>query len=135
MKNLIKLVVGDWSHDGHNQTDSVQILSNLSKNSINRAYENGSYKIGFDFKNSICVEYEDNSLCKEKLNILLDHGLWPDDAESLKKDEEELYLDSDQFIDIYLFIAKLGDSGFKYKIINYEENPSINIGGYGLFFN
>lgn len=43
---LIKLIIGDWSHDGHNLTETKTFTSNLSAKEIEAAYFAGCEKIG-----------------------------------------------------------------------------------------
>lgn len=44
--NLIKTVIGDWSQDGHNMTETKTFLSNLTALEIQEAYIAGCKKIG-----------------------------------------------------------------------------------------
>lgn len=136
MNNIITLVVGDPSGDGHRETDTFTIKTNLSKQELTKAYEKGSKLLGFDFKEHICCEYEDSILPEEELNILLGKDLILKDIVDdyfLQKYKNSgiLNLDSDSYTNIFLFIVKLGNSEFEY---TYEKLPTIDIGGYGLFF-
>lgn len=58
----VQLVVGDWSGDGHNRTDSVSVLVNCSTEQLQEAYKKGSKKLKFDLTKEAAVEYEDNKL-------------------------------------------------------------------------
>lgn len=44
--NLIKFVIGDWSYDGHNMTETKTFTSNLSAKEIEDAYYAGCEIIG-----------------------------------------------------------------------------------------
>lgn len=143
---VVSLILGDWSHDGHSQTDTVVLKSNLDKKDIQKAYAKGIKKLGFDFINEVCEEYEDSLLPKDKLDLLIKHGLTVKDlglktsyeldefAEaSTNENSNGLSLWINSYTDIYLFIIKLGNKDFEYKILEGDINPSIEIGGYGLY--
>lgn len=138
---IISLVVGDWSGDGHDKRETVNIKSNLDKKAMEKAYKKGTKKLGFDFCKDVCAEYEDNKLPPEKLDALVKLGLETKgmgleyDLKRIKKDEGvEIGLWHDDFVEIYLFIVKLGDDEFTFEYLNADANPTINIGGYGMFY-
>lgn len=133
---IISLVMGDWSGDGHSKTDTVVIKSNLTVPEITKAYKKASKKLGFDLIKEVAADYQDNNLSKDNMQALIKNGF----SGELEDDEEEdnggkggYFLWTDSFLDIYLFIVKLGDPNFEYAILQGELNPSINIGGYGLY--
>jgi hypothetical protein len=81
-----------------------------------------------------------------KINILVEHGLEIKDlgltseydlkeaADAFEdEDSEGLVLYSETYVNIFLFITKLGGEEFQFQILKGELNPSINIGCYGLF--
>ena len=125
MHHIIDLVVGDWSGDGHCQTATISIRSNLSKQELLYAYEKGQKISGIG---EICEEYEDTAVSKEVLETLFSLGV-PDDLFVIEEDDVA-YISTDEYVFIYLFIAGLGTPHFKYEFV---ENDRINIGGYGLF--
>jgi hypothetical protein len=136
LKHTINLIVGDWSHDGHNMTDTVTIHSNLNVKELEAAYKKGAKKIGVDPTKEIAEEYEDNKISKEAYDKLVTHGFdvkdlidVPDPDES--EDSYDLY-SSEAFSEIWLFVAKTGNPDFEYEMLEESDN-SINIGGYGLF--
>lgn len=142
LKYNLQLVLGDWSHDGHNQTDFILLNTNLSKDEIKDAYALAIKKLGFDFTQEVCSEYEDNLLYEKHLDLLLLQGFKIGDLglldeyskkEAVKffnKKIKTLKLYTEEYLNIYLFIIKLGNPNFKYKII---EDSWIDIGGYGLY--
>jgi hypothetical protein len=136
MKNIISLVVGDWSGDGHDKKDIINIESNFDKKAIDLAYKLGTEKLGFDFCNHIAEEYEDNKLPNEEWKKLKEAGYQDDNGleeDAKKYNDGEISLDISSFADIYLFIVKLGNEKFKFEYLEGNKNPQINIGGYGLF--
>lgn len=78
MMYTIELVVGDWSHDGHCQTDTVVISSNLSKKDIVKAYGLGVQISGVNLE-KIASDYEDGYLTAKDAQKLIAIGLNPDD--------------------------------------------------------
>lgn len=142
--NTINLVLGDWSGDGHNQTETITIYSNYTKEKLQEIYAKGWHKVGFDLTAVVCDEYEDNNISREAFDKLVQAGLTLEDLELTEydmkaaraslADENGIELNPYSFARIYLFIAKLGDEDkeFEYEI---AKNTSITIGGYGLFFN
>lgn len=146
MKHIISLVLGDWSSDGHGKTDTVNIKSNLDKNELFKSYKKGSKKVGFNFIDEVCSDYEDGLLSKNYLNLLVKQGFTVDSlgndisisnlievTEAFEADSEGLDLDTETYTRIFLFITKLGNEKFQYEILKQKDSPTIEIGGYGLF--
>jgi hypothetical protein len=133
LSNTIDLVMGDWSDDGHGETEQVTIKSNFNKIWIDRAYESASDILGFCFINEVAKNYEEPYIDNEliiKLREVLEEPNLLDGV--IDEHAECIGIDSYEYLDIYLKIIKLGDPDFKYKIIG-DNNEQINIGGYGLF--
>lgn len=133
----INLVIGDWSRDGHEKTENVIIKSNLSLVDLQKAYKVGTKEIGFDFIKSVAARYEERELKREYLDKLTEFGYkgsfeYYDYNE--ESDEEGPNIDEFEYVDILMFICKLGDSSFDYQMIESPEYPRWNIGGYGLFY-
>lgn len=142
LSHVTSLVIGDWSDDGHGKTDMTVIRSNLDSEQIGEAYEAGSKKLGFNFIEEVATDYEDSSLDLVKFKTLIDAGLSIEEAfkydyeiKEAKKaledeDSEGFHLWTESYRSIFLFIVKLGNKDFKYKI---SQGNQIHIGGYGLF--
>jgi hypothetical protein len=73
--NKTTLVLGDWSDDGHGKTDRISITSNLDTKQIEKAYNKGAKKLGFNFVNDVANDYEDSLLPLPHLKTLIEHGL------------------------------------------------------------
>lgn len=125
-KNTITLTVGDWSDDGHGKTDTFLIKTKHNTKELNDAFKEGTRKIGFDLLKE-CDEYEKNELSEKAESCLKKAGYYGNNA------PEEGGAYPEEYIEIYLFICKLGDPDFKYKLIKPEEGNYVNIGGYGLY--
>lgn len=131
----INLTVGDWSEDGHNQSDSFPITSNLNAKQFEAAFKKGSKIIGFDLT-KLCTDYEDDTFpeyCKNQITKNIDcsklngpggYDYWNEEDGI----EDGLY--PDFYAALYLHIAKLGNPKLEAEFIKLEE---INIGGYGLY--
>lgn len=132
--NKINLCVGDSSGDGHERRDNYLIESNLNKKQMLKSYKKGSKILGFDFMNTVAKDYEDSKLSIEMLTKLRDNGY---DGkifdESYCKNGHGPNLQCGEYVDIVLFVCKLGDPAFKYEYI--KEDFSWDIGGYGLYYN
>jgi hypothetical protein len=70
MKNTLKLVVGDWSHDGHNQSEFVYFDCNLTEVELKAAYLEAVEKCGVGLHRprkgekhtAVCTEYEQRTI-------------------------------------------------------------------------
>lgn len=144
LNNRTTLVMGDWSDDGHGKTDLTIINSNLAREQILKAYKKASKKLGFDLTKDICADYCDSHIPVDCLKALVQNGLDLDkvfdtdyDVKEARQamegeNSEDVALWPHSFIEIFLFIVKLGNQDFEYEIVE-SDAATINIGGYGLF--
>lgn len=134
LEHKITLTVGDWSGDGHSQSEDILIHSNLTQKELEKAFKDGSKKLKFKLE-EYCRSYEDNILPEEVVAALKLHGLTEDmvtDLDVEGGDEDDYWLlGPDGFADIWLFIAKLGNDKFEYEFV--EKGATVHVGGYGLF--
>ncbi len=131
MNTLIRLKYGDCSGDGHKITDTTLIRSNKTTTDLSKAYRKGSEIVGFDFKETVAKEYEENDLPEDKANILQNYGIDLSGFDSYTEDLDDLTLMPEEYVELYLKICQLGDPDFLYE---YTRMNEINIGGYGLFW-
>lgn len=91
-KTLFKVPVGDWSHDGHNQSEDFYVYCNYPVEAMRQAYKDTCKKIGLQLNSSenftgrddfwikseswriLLAEYEDSVISVEAVEILLNHG-------------------------------------------------------------
>ncbi len=135
LEHSITLTLGDWSHDGHSQTEVITVKCNVDKKDLEKAYKKGTKKVGFDLTEDVCADYEDGSVSDEVIEKLRDAGIKPEDfAEKGDADDEgwSLAYDYEAFAGLWMRIAQLGDPDLKYEVAPTNPN-NINIGGYGLF--
>lgn len=120
----IQLVIGDWSHDGHCHTRNEFISSNLSKTELVQAVKHSSVLTSVDFSN-ICSDYTNDSFDEEDFYKLLKFGLNPDLF-------PEMQVHASTFVDLWIWFVKLSRPDAVIELI--DKFPTINIGGYGLFY-
>lgn len=148
--NKMKLVIGDWSDDGHGKHFDITLECNYTVKEIQDAYKLSVIQTGLGFDNSdcdengnklhdvyqICTEYEaGGTLTLETLEILKQFGC-PDDL-ILDYQEEPM----DNFVKLWFWFVSLSLSNLKYKLVK-DDVPTINgywnknlntQFGYGLF--
>lgn len=132
---LLKIVVGDWSHDGHGRTESILIKSNRSYAQLDAAYLKGSSIVGFNIVKFVGSEWDSCCISKEEFLKLRELGLPKSCLEVepyLDHDYKEVRVCTDDYMRLYLFIVKLGDPEFRYKIVKVVD---VNINGYCLLGN
>lgn len=123
--NKLKLIVGDWNFDGHGRTQEFIIESNISIYDLRLAYIAGEEIIGVDFS-KIFSNHDQNFMPKsleEKLSKYIDLSIFDLDQN----------IDPEEYIHIWLQIAKIGRPDFEYNHIVYNI-PEMEVGGYGLFY-
>lgn len=125
-KTLICLVIGDWSGDGHCQTDTVIVESSKSKAETESAFKKGDKKYGLS---SVCEEYEDSMVSEELILQLKDFLPWNFD-ESLSY--EDYSLCPEEYADLWIAVARSADPELELNIV---EIPRVGIGGYGCYSN
>lgn len=145
LTNLINLVVGDLSGEGHGIHTSYVIRSSLSKKEMNKAYKNAVKNAGFDLVKKICAEYEDCQIPEKYRAKLL---AIPEVYNLLKSWQEESDVDEEvnsnslfsfdvedhSWLAIFLAFTKSGNPKFEYEIMDDKELETVHAGGYGLFY-
>lgn len=149
-KKLFKVPVGDWSKDGHSQCDTYYVETNYSAKEMRQAYKDTCEKIGLQLNHSdnytgipevtdwrnkddawriLLSEYEESSINKKAVEILLEHGFDFNrvDGERDGKDQfivQEAYFNSEGVFDLFMwFISYSMPSDFEYKQVKLEAEP------------
>lgn len=127
---IVNLIIGDSSNDGHGNSIIVTIESNLSITDLKSAFQKGSEYIGIDLYAVDC-DYQDPFISFEDQEVLEKAGFkFP---EIIEYDPDYGNgINTNVYTEIWLFIVKVGNPNFKYKIVN-SDLSIIDIGGYGLF--
>ena len=128
------------------ENKKVKIKSNIDYNNLVIAYAEGTKQIGFDLIKSVACNKYDSVLMPEFLKKIRRHGysnnildeqvLIAQKNRGIVYDDESLYqveILSDEYLDIFLFICKLGNKLFHYEIIE-DKNANFYIGGKGFFY-
>lgn len=134
-KQIINLVMGDTSRDGHEKTESVFILTAASVQEIRDAYEVGVCICGVDVVNKVAEAYEDSTMSEEDIQSLEAHGFKRDRLFGYKdllyqSGGKNFISGTDAYACIFLFLVNLGDPNIEFLIV---DIPEIDIGGYGMF--
>ena len=152
----IKLVIGDFSDDGHGKTETVIVETRHTAEQIIEAFQKGAEKLdlkttyikGWPLLNidGLCSNYEDYKFPKDiaaKLGVTLSEDVyisafwenkdinqeWNDFVAKDGKLEKYATL---SYCAVWLAIALQGDPTIKMSVVQ-DTMPKINIGGYGLF--
>lgn len=129
MNNIIRLILGDPCGDGHGRSATYVIKSNLTKEEIIKAYDGGVNKIGVDVINNVCSEYEESHVEECVIDKLIKFGY---QSNLDTNNDGEFYVNKDDFVDMFLFIVKVGNHEFQFNMEK-DDTKTIDIGGYGLF--
>lgn len=154
--NIISLVLGDWSDDGHGKTATYVAKSTGTARDIEAAYSAGVSTLVLQYGDEIrgmldnlCDDYEDDAISGDLREWLIDAGILTfkeecdvfNEFEKLSTGEygwrrldpdEDGRLDIDTFAEIYVGIARLG--GIDIELVPDTHDYVVKIGGYGLFY-
>lgn len=129
--HMIELVVGDWSHDGHEKTKTFRVTCNKTAAKLKTAYKAGVEVCGLDLKDTVAVEYEDSILATEDASKLAAAGIPVAELVDGSSDNDGFCLTTDSFAELYMRIANLGAPDLTW---DYVEANQVEVGGYGLFY-
>ena len=128
----VKLNLGDWSEDGHNQTKVVILEVNKTVKEIQDAYLKSCKDSGVEL-DRLCSEYNECTIDNSVLQTLEDFGIkWVFD--------NSFYWDEGSFTSLILDFIKVSLPDLTYEIVE-DDIPNINgfwgnlnvTFGYGLF--
>lgn len=131
-QELVHIVAGDSSGDGHARTKSFLVCTSLKRAEIKQAYGHGVDKIGFDLVADIAEEFEDDTITVEQLKKLRSQGALIRLEDEEYADGDKVSMSVDEYIAIYLWFVKIGNPTFEYKIL--IGTATIDVGGYGLLY-
>lgn len=126
---VFDLVVGDHSCDGHEQTEIFKISCNLNHVELLKAYTAGVKVAGFSIE-KLCQPAKENTIKAGLLQRLIELGLTEWVAGEDMEDEIEIY--PENYAELWLFTAKLGNPALQYELAPREFR--LPIGGYGVFY-
>jgi hypothetical protein len=135
--NTYMITVGDWSCDGHNQSDNFHFTTNKNKKEILIAFRKACRKANVDLeehgKNSLFKDYEDSTIPPDKLKRLKDIGVNFDSFDNMEDEEDEgLPCTPEDVFKLVMELAKTELPDLQYKII--EPECILNNIGYGVYY-
>ena len=147
--NKINIAIGDWSQDGHNQSENFTYEVNKPVGEMQQAYKDSCKKTEIQFNHNekyggkikVCTEYEENKIPSDAIKILNDAGI------NMKQycDKNGYFNNPEDFAELILEFIKLSLPDLAYKQVGYMKrekvpflngywNKSLNVQfGYGLF--
>lgn len=139
LNHVIELEVGDWSKDGHNQSDVFLFKSNYSGEEIDEGFERLKKEKQIDFK-KVCHDYEDSEINDDVLVKLIKLGVLTQE----EVDEAEEEYDGRYCVESALDLAALAldtlhafEPAFEWEefvIPNKEYCNALRGIGYGCYF-
>lgn len=136
----IKFTIGDWSKDGHGQSDTFIIGSNKPVEHLQKIHLKCIDELGFDI-GDICRDYGESKVSSKILDILNEHKIpyaFSDyDGKICVEDPEDL-------VELWLNILMFLDKNIDAKIVSesvipsmhwpgYKDGKHLNVPGYGLY--
>ena len=145
--------IGDWSKDGHNQSEDVIIECNYPVEEVREAYKKSCLLTGIQFNNSgvdqnytglpgdwkeqkkreIATEYEDAYISLVQYRILSSFGINVD--KYIESDDDQEFIDANgrmgyilgvsYFVNLLMEFIGLSLSKFKWKVVK-NELPYLN---------
>ena len=136
-KYNVCFTLGDPSGDGHSSTSDYHMISNYSADEIDEAYKKATNILGFDFVETVGVDYQDNELHEPYFSVLVEKGIIK--KENYEYEDENYlntYLDEDEFIDIFKSICQLVLPDLVIDYRNLEEDRIFSLEGaaYGIAY-
>lgn len=145
MKFIHTVVIGDWSKDGHNQSDNFSFECTHDETEVKTAYlaavKACKVSLHHEAKGAVvvCERYQDNLIKPEQLSNLKELGVNFSGFEGSTKDGG-MYCGPQNIAKIFMEMVKSQIDGFKYnaveqpKPINGWWSKDFNYGfGYGVY--
>lgn len=122
-----KIIVGDWSGDGHDQTESFLIETNASAGKIRDAYKKAEFSLTDAF-----AEDGDNLLSEDELEQLKDNGIDLDKVCYEDRYGQALF-NPEAVAQLYLEMARSQLSDLEYEFVDDKIEVLVEGIGYGCF--
>jgi hypothetical protein len=135
--NKLKLIIGDYSGDGHEKSETFYFLSNRTSSEIKEIIEKSNQLTGIDFEHLFSY-YEQYELTEEQISTLEEKGI--DFSKVIKysydeftEERDEYGFSTDDAVNLFMEYLKLSDSELIINLTN-DDYQEIDISfGYGLF--
>jgi hypothetical protein len=145
----VKLLIGDWSGDGHGKSESIIFETNKTVEEIQQAYKDSCKLTGISFNHNedytglnlkwnhpeykdrkICTEYDSYEISRLAEKILKEHGIdvWEGfDEDAYDREDELAPVDGvDHFTELWVKFVKLSLPDLEMTRISDDEIPVIN---------
>ena len=136
MPHLVPVVFGDWSGDGHRNTEREYFWSNRGISEWRVALSRGCRLVGVDLSEVVAADYEDptievNDLAKIRASGF--EGLLEADNPATPEVERRREITFGDFRALFLHLLCVGDDGLRYAEIEHStHHMEVHPGGYGL---
>lgn len=129
----IYFALGDFSNDGHGQSEDFHLVSNYSVQEITNFLNEFEKKTGIDICKE-CEHYQENRLSKETTEKLVNLGII--DSEYVEDDGFYYVEDTGDFVDIVKNCLKYVTNDFEWHYRDLKEDTlnKLHGSGYGLFW-
>jgi len=143
MSDTFNMTAGDWSNDGHGQTETQLVHTDLTYADVETAFAalNTMLKSKYKFTmKDVCCNYEDNKLTDEQRDAFIEMGIdltqlceiYDEDDEN--EDDIVYALDSTGFVDLAIALLNFQNPLLNVRQGKASKRKQLNIGGYGLFW-
>lgn len=130
-ENLIPVVFGDWSNDGHGEAERVYVWSNKGIAEWRAAFASGCRKTKVNLPDAVAADYGDRSISAAALAALRATGLHIT-PEGETPDGAVIHLG--EFEEMFFHLVRVGDPSITFKRLkNGPHHMEVHPGGYGLF--
>lgn len=137
----IKIEIGDWSGDGHNISEVVELMSNRTIEELSILYKKSCELTGLQFttngdesgrdrdweemdKWKVLQDYQQNELTDFQIEEFSKHGI--------DIDNKDFAYETVKFTELFLQFLKLSDPDFEWEIIKERDVLQLFI-GYGIY--
>lgn len=140
MSYQINFEIGDWSHDGHNESATIKVFSNHPVERLREAHFMCPTKLGFDI-GDICGEYEETEIREDIMDTLEDNGFdtskfsyeYPTSREMIQL-WADILMHIDPELELYLETPEEREKLPTMHFYGYDKNKRhLRVPGYGLF--
>lgn len=127
----MKIVVGDWSGDGHgiNRQYVVEYTGTIEQ--AREAHFNSRNVVGVNI-DKLCEDYEDSRLPDDFRALVIAQGweIEDYDRDALMDADEDVHLGADDIAMIWVGVLNLTDPSLDMKIIPEEKMPTLHFYGF-----
>lgn len=132
----MKIVIGDWSGDGHMRTAEFTLESSMSVEDTQAAYKAAKEIVPSHLHPSnICSEYGQYSVDSKFFNEIVEYYFKDnEDWNLVEEDDDEVWMDTGWLAEITVAFVRKGNPEIKVELVDdYLTLLTLDQIGYGLF--